>query len=202
MFACPLGDDAELRLLEERHAEALFALVDTNRAHLRAWLPWVDETRTVEDIRAFLRRALRQWADGRGVQCGIWERGLLAGSIGQHPIDWLNRSANLGYWLGEAYQGRGLMTRACQALVTYSFAELGLHRVEIRAAPENQRSRAIPERLGFRQEGVRREAEWLYDHYVDLVVYGLLAGEWPPTPGRFPRKERGAPVDAGSPPAA
>ena len=70
------------------------------------------------------------------------------------------------------------MTRACRALVTHAFRELGLHRVEIRAAPGNRRSRAIPERLGFRQEGILRDAEWPYDHYVDLVVYAMLADEW------------------------
>jgi ribosomal-protein-serine acetyltransferase len=51
--------------------------------------------------------------------------------------------------------------------------------VEVRAAPGNRRSRAIPERLGFRQEGILRDAEWLYDHYVDLVVYAMLADDWP-----------------------
>ena len=178
MFAYPLGDDAALRLLEERHAEALYALIAANRAHLREWLPWVDNEQSPDTTRAFLRTALQQHADNRGGQYGIWERGQLAGVIGQHPIDWANRSGSLGYWLGAAYQGRGLMTRACRALVTYAFREQGLHRVEVRAALGNARSRAIPERLGFRQEGFLRDAEWLYDHYVDLVVYGMLADEW------------------------
>lgn len=71
------------------------------------------------------------------------------------------------------------MTRACQAMITYAFHTMKLNKVEIRCATENVRSRAIPERLGFKEEGLIRQAEWLYDHYVDLVVYGLLASEWP-----------------------
>jgi ribosomal-protein-serine acetyltransferase len=63
-------------------------------------------------------------------------------------------------------------------LVDYAFNELGLNRLEIRCATENTKSRAIPQRLGFKQEGTIRQAEWLYDHYVDLVVYGILASEW------------------------
>jgi ribosomal-protein-serine acetyltransferase len=178
MFTCPLGDGAALRLIEERDAEALFALVDANRAHLRPWLPWVDGEQSVEDSRVFVRSALLQYANNQGYNCGIWLGDDLAGAVAHHPIDWLNHSVALGYWLGAAYQGRGLVTRACRALIGHSFGALRLHRVEIRVAPDNQRSRAVPERLGFRQEGVLREAACLYDQYVDLVVYGMLADEW------------------------
>ncbi len=178
MRSWTLGDELVLRLLDEDDAAPLYALIDANRAHLRQWLPWVDNEQSVETARAFLRSAQRQYADNRGGQYGIWEREQLAGVVGQHPIDWGNRAGSLGYWLGAAFQGRGLMTRACRVLVTHMFRDLGLHRVEIRAAPGNRRSRAIPERLGFRQEGLLRDAEWLYAHYVDLVVYGMLAHEW------------------------
>jgi ribosomal-protein-serine acetyltransferase len=178
MQAWALGDDARLRLLAEADAAPLYALIDANRAHLRPWLPWVDHEQSPDTTRAFLRSAQQQFADQRAGQYGIWAHDQLAGVVGQHPIDWPNRTGALGYWLGQAFQGRGLMTRACRALVTHAFRDLGLHRVEIRAAPANRRSRAIPERLGFRQEGILRDAEWLYDHYVDLVVYGMLADEW------------------------
>jgi ribosomal-protein-serine acetyltransferase len=178
MFSFPLGPDAELRLLEQAHSEDLFRLVDVNRAHLRRWLPWVDGTRTPEDTRYFLHIATQQFASNQGYHCGIWYRGELAGTISHHRIDWRNRGTSFGYWLGEAYQGQGLMTRACAALVGHAFGPQGLNRVEIRAATENHRSRAIPIRLGFREEGVLRQAEWLYDHYVDLVVHALLASEW------------------------
>ncbi|MNS61051.1 putative ribosomal N-acetyltransferase YdaF [compost metagenome] len=90
----------------------------------------------------------------------------------------LNRKASIGYWLGSAYQGKGLMTKSCKALIDYSFAELGLNRIEIRAGVGNQKSRSIPERLGFTEEGVIRQAELNEDRYIDHVVYGILASEW------------------------
>ena len=68
--------------------------------------------------------------------------------------------------------------RACKAYIAYGFNELDLNRIEIRVAEENKKSRAIPEKLGFQEEGKIRQAEWLYDHYVDHVIYGLLAEEW------------------------
>ena len=70
------------------------------------------------------------------------------------------------------------MTQACRAMVAYGFSERGLNRIEIHCAPANVKSRAIPERLGFRIEGTLRQADKLVDGYVDNVVYGLLASEY------------------------
>jgi ribosomal-protein-serine acetyltransferase len=178
MFTLRIGDDAELRLLEERHAEALFALVERNREHLRRWLPWLDGTKAPGDTRAFIRSALNDFAKNNGFTAGIWYAGRLAGVIGFHGIDWAHRKTRLGYWCSAELQGRGLVTRACRALLTHAFRELGLNRVEIACATENQSSRAIPTRLGFTAEGASRDAEWLYDHFVDHVHYAMLARDW------------------------
>ena len=80
--------------------------------------------------------------------------------------------------MGEGFQGNGIMTNSCRALIGILFTEYNLNRVEIQVAPQNLKSRAIPERLGFQSEGFRRQAEWLYDHYVDHIIYGMLAQDW------------------------
>ena len=84
----------------------------------------------------------------------------------------------IGYWLAETHQGRGLVTTACRALVDHAFSAWTLNRVEVRAAVDNLRSRAVPERLGFTLEGTIRQAEWVNDRYVDHAVYGMLAADW------------------------
>jgi ribosomal-protein-serine acetyltransferase len=173
-----IDDESELRTYEEEHAEEVFAVVDRNREYLREWLPWVDNTVSVENILDFIRQGLIQQANDDGFQAGIWYQGRFAGGIGYHYIDRLNRKTEIGYWLDASLQGKGLMTRACKVMISYAFHEYGLNRVEIHCASGNTRSRAIPERLGFTQEGVLREASWLYDHFVDSVVYAMLAREW------------------------
>jgi ribosomal-protein-serine acetyltransferase len=178
MFMYRLDDESWLKLLTYEDAEALFALIDSCRPHLRKWLPWVDSAKTVEDSKAFIEEALQKFAAGNGFETGIWHKGQFAGVIGLHYIDHANKKTSIGYWLGEQFQGLGLMTKACKAFIDYAFNELKLHRVEIRCAVDNKKSRAIPERLGFTNEGTIREAEWLYDHFVDHVVYGMLAREW------------------------
>jgi ribosomal-protein-serine acetyltransferase len=102
----------------------------------------------------------------------------VAGVLGLEPLDWIHRSAGIGYWLGERYQGRGLMTRAVGVLIEHAVSVWDLNRIEIRAAVGNARSRAIPQRLGFREEGTLRQAERVGDVYLDIVVYSLLASEW------------------------
>lgn len=167
-----------LRQLGPDDARELFRLVDSNRERLRRTLPWVDGTRGVDDTIAFLRTSVEEAEDGEGWQLGIFEGGELCGVIGHHSLSWLHARVNLGYWLAASHEGRGLMTRAATTLIDHAFSQLGMHRVEICAALDNTRSRAVAERLGLVQEGVRRQAEKIGDRFVDLVVYGVLAHEW------------------------
>ena len=178
MFAYQVDEHIQLRQLEPRFAEDLFQLIDRNRTYLREWLPWVDGTLSPKDTSHFIQLTLNQIAANNGFQTGIFYQGVIAGCIGLHRIDWGNQKTSIGYWLAAEFQGRGIMTKACKAMIDHIFNELELNRVEIRAAVKNRKSRAIPERLGFTQEGTIRRAEWLYDHYVDHVVYGLLKEEW------------------------
>jgi ribosomal-protein-serine acetyltransferase len=172
----PAPGGPTLRLLSVDDADELHALVDANRAHLLPWMPWAGEERagTVE----FLDAAVVQAATGDGAQYAILDAGRIAGTVGFHRVDWRNSAGSIGYWLAADAQGRGLMTRAVAACLDHAFGAWDLHRIEIRAAPDNARSRAVPERLGFVQEGILREAERHADRFGDLVVYAMLAADW------------------------
>lgn len=173
-----ISPDLSLEVLELRHANDLYRLTDANREHLRQWLPWVDDMKSVNDTRAFIQTTRRQLLGNNGFQTVVRYRGELVGAVGHHGVNWNNRCTSIGYWLARDAQGEGIMTQSCRVYLEHAFTELAIHRVEIRCAVANSRSRAIPERLGFRSEGVVRDAEWLYDHFVDHVIYGLLAPEW------------------------
>ncbi len=151
--------------------------MDANRKHLRPWHPWIDLIRSTADLDRFITEWLQQLSKNRGFHAGIWHEGELCGVINHLNIDWLNRSTVLSYWLDEARQGRGIMTDACRAFVSHAFHTLQLNRVTIECASRNTRSRGIPERLGFKFEGVIRGAEWLHDHFADHAIYGLLKGD-------------------------
>jgi ribosomal-protein-serine acetyltransferase len=167
----------DLRRLEESDADELYRLIEANREYLARWLPWASGL-TYEGSVEFIRTVRRQEASNDGFQAALVSEGRIVGIAGFHSVNWPHRSTTIGYWLAEAHQRRGLMSRAVRALVDHAFGVWDLHRVEIQAAVDNHRSRAIPERLGFREEGVRREAELIGDRYHDLVVYAILAPEW------------------------
>jgi ribosomal-protein-serine acetyltransferase len=178
MFSTTIREGFELRLVEERHADEMFATVDRNRGYLRQWLPWVDATTSVDDSLAFIRSTLAMFAAHDGFTAAIWHRERVAGVIGTHRIDWRNRRVELGYWLAEEFQGRGLMSDACRLAIAHLFGEMDLHRVEIRCASGNAKSGAIPRRLGFKLEGTLRDAELVNGRYHDLLVYAMLKSEW------------------------
>ncbi|MCX7570107.1 GNAT family protein [Tumebacillus sp. DT12] len=178
MLTHTLSPDAHLRLLEEADADELYALLDANRAHLRRWLPFLDSTTSPADSLGFIRSTRKQVSDNQGYSLAIVYKGRIVGCCGYHNINWINKKTSIGYWLAEDAQGKGLVTAAVRALLDNAFHNWGLNRVEIRAAVANEKSQAIPRRLGFTEEGIVKESEWLYDRYVDHIAFAMLAGDW------------------------
>jgi ribosomal-protein-serine acetyltransferase len=172
-----LGSDARLRLLDEADAQELYAVIAGDRERLAQWLPWASG-QTLDATRTFIQATHRQLADDDGMQTAIEVGGRIAGVVGVHGVSWLHGSTTIGYWLAGAFAGRGLMTAAVRAYARHAFGTWGLHRMELRAAVGNARSRAVAERAGFVREGVLRGAERVGDRHLDLVVYGALAPEW------------------------
>ncbi|ASB90974.1 GNAT family protein [Bacillus sonorensis] len=178
MFTLTINDDLYLKMLEPKDARDVYMMVQQSKRHLRKWLFWVDGTKKLEDSEAFIEESMKQTAANNGFQAGIWYQNEFAGIIGLHYVNWINRTTSLGYWLGEPFQGKGIMTEACRALIDMLFNDYELNRIEIRAATKNMKSQAIPERLGFTKEGRLRQCEWLHDHFADHFVYGLLREDY------------------------
>jgi ribosomal-protein-serine acetyltransferase len=179
----PAGEDLELRPVDWADESLWLNVVEQNLTRLCEWMPWARPDYSTTDNRGFLERVTAENRAGEALTCGIWTRGQLAGAISFHRFGNGRRTAEIGYWICRNYQGAGLMSRACGALIAEGFEKIGLHRIEIRCATGNHRSRAIPTRLGFREEGILRDAEWLPwgsagPRWVDLAVFGMLAGEY------------------------
>jgi ribosomal-protein-serine acetyltransferase len=173
----PVTDEVYLRLLEEADARKLHELIEKNRTHLAPWLPWA-AGQTFEDTLDFIRGTRSQARGNEGFQAAIVAEEGIAGVIDYVSVDWGNRSTRVGYWLDEGQQGRGTMTSAVRLLVDHALTIWRLNRVEIIVATGNRRSRAIPERLGFREEGTLRQFQLVGGRYLDCISYSMLATDW------------------------
>ena len=164
--------------LSPKHTDALYQTIKTNADHLKQWLGWIERTAKLADTVAFIYQTQQAEVKGRSQHFAIEVDHAFSGVISLEAIEQLSRQAQIGYWLAAEKTGKGTMTLAVNALLAHAFNELKLHKIEIRCAEKNRASRAIPERLGFRQDGFLRDNEWLYDRFVNHVVYSLLATEF------------------------
>ncbi len=178
-FCYRVDDEVSLRLLEPRHAGELYELICRNREHLRPWFRWPLSVQTEEDVCAKIVEHLHHLAaDGRRMTL-IEAHGRGVGLLFLATMDVENKRMELGYWLDEREQGKGLMTRACRAMVRYGFAELGMNRIDITADVDNPASHRVAERLGFTREATMAQWTCFPDGRCrDMANFRLLRRDW------------------------
>src|SRR5690625_531751 len=172
MFHLHVNNNINLRMLTARDAEPLFKRIDQSRDLLQKWLPWLNEFQSSEDALLFIKNSFQLYNNREAITAGVFAHEELVGVVGFNHLDFKNKIGFIGYWLSMQYQGRGIMTQSVAAFITYGFNDLCLNRIDLRTASENTKSQAIAKRLGFIKEGRIRDAEWLYNRYVDHIIYG------------------------------
>jgi RimJ/RimL family protein N-acetyltransferase len=176
-----------VRPWRDEDAEPMFDAIRESAEHLRAWMPWPDRHRSVDDTLEYIRHTQANLALREAFGMGIFDResGELLGSIGVHPRSWDVPSFEIGYWIRKPREGKGYVTEAVKLLTRFVFGRLGANRVFIRCDRRNTRSRAVPERLGFTTEGTfRNELRDTSGNLADMVFYAM-------TPDDFRRAEQG-----------
>ncbi len=177
MFVLRVNKEVVLQLRDESHAQESYDLIKKNK-HLRDWMQWYDVMKTITDSANNIEGNIEDWEMKTDYHLGIFYEGGMVGMISLHGINYNAHKAAIGYWLDKDYEGKGIITSSVRTLLEYGFNELGLNRIEIGAAVSNERSRAIPESLGFKLEGILRENMYLNGTYMDMAMYGLLRSEY------------------------
>lgn len=108
------------------------------------------------------------------------ESGVLCGAIGL-GIDVANVNAELGYWIGVPYWGRGYCTEAAKAVVQYGFEVTGLHRIHSAHFKHNPASGRVMQKIGMSYEGCWRQHTFKWGKFEDVELYGILKSEWQQT---------------------
>lgn len=170
-----VNDKIYLKKVQLDDAKPLFAIISRQREYLGRWLPMIDKTHQLEDTEHFIQSLehSNEWVFGIHYNC------QLVGLISYTKIDYSNLKLDIGYWLSNTFQGKGIITQSLQALLDYAFNELYINRVQIKCATENIASKKIPQRLHFTFEGIERQGLLLSSgEFTDFEIYSMLSQQW------------------------
>lgn len=166
-----VSDSISLHQIRKEDAEDIFNTINTQRNYLRKWLPFIDNTITINDTLAYINDCITK----NEIVFVIRYKHTFAGLIGFKEADNQNKKIEIGYWLSENFQHKGIITTSLKKLIPFAFEHLKMNRIQIKCAVNNLASKHIPQKIGFRFEGIERDGELLSDgHFTDLEVYSLL----------------------------
>ena len=185
----PLRIDDATTLVPSHMADGrqLLDAIQRNMAELMPWMPWATGTYSQDSLDAFMEQSRKSWSEGTGHGYVIAVDGVARGTVGLHRLTNPAKAFEIGYWLDREGQGRGIVTRSCEALLEESFTGLGANLVEIGVAPANSKSLAVAQRLGMMRETVLRQRIRAGNGEMqDRVVFSITADEWRARTGGTP----------------
>lgn len=166
-----------LRELILEDAPIIYHAIDTNRSHLRTWLPFVDTTQSSENTKSFVQSIVNNDQTQQQIFT-VWYQDEFAGLIGLKDIDYFNFKVEIGYWLIKRMTKKGIIIHSVESLIEYIFYDLEFNRIQIKCGVGNVPSSSIPKKLGFKLEGIERAGEKHKYKYIDLEIYSLIKSEW------------------------
>lgn len=178
MFKLDIDNTLSLALVQPSFAAEYLTIVSRDRAYLAQWLVWPEHGKDQEFFARFIEQSLHDYALGKSMTCGIIYQGELVGNISFNTINHTLKKVEIGYWLAQAQQGKGIVTKAVAEMIEIAFTQLDMEKVQVSAAEHNSPSRRVCERLGFTLEGVITRAENLNGRVVDHAIYGLSRERW------------------------
>ncbi len=176
-----VGERTVVRPYRAGDGAALFEAIDESREHILPWMPWGPQHAKPSDTEAFVRQARARYDRREDLPLAFFDRHTrrILGGTGLHRIDWAVRSFEIGYWVRVSAQGKGYVTETALLLTKLCFEVLEANRVTITVAVENERSAAIPPRLGFKLEGtLRNSIRDAHGVLHDRLVFGMTPEEW------------------------
>ncbi|KPL58900.1 GNAT family N-acetyltransferase [Rossellomorea vietnamensis] len=170
----------ELRMPQPGDGHAVNAAIKASLPELQPWLGFAQSNPSVEETETNTRQAHAKFVTRESLRYLMFlkDTNEFVGSTGFHNIDWSVPKFEIGYWIDTRMSGNGYMAEAVGKLTDLALNELNGKRVEIRCESTNDKSRAVPERLGYKLEGVLRNEDLSVDgeRLTDTCVYGKISG--------------------------
>ena len=179
-------DRLVLRAYRPVDVRAVRAFEVENEEHLRPWSPRPrpgESPRSLTHAARKITAARRDWRNDRGYALAVFSRSDPARFVGRVALNLVGRgvfqNAYLGYLIGAAFEGKGLMREAVAAACDFAFGAARLHRVQAAIMPHNDRSLRLIRALGFREEGRARHYLMIDGEWRDHLIFALTRDEWP-----------------------
>jgi ribosomal-protein-serine acetyltransferase len=200
MFQLLIDNQLQLRTLHPDDADQLFQVLERNRSRLRPWIHPSSLPSTAEATRKFTIEcffnslhpmdAMTEFPDyfreldhyfplsSPPMEMGIWWHASLVGEIMLSRLHDSFTTAEIGYWIAKEAEGRGIVARCVAVLMDHAIENMGIQSFVIGCAVSNRRSRAIPERLGYRLQATVPNGEVVGEYIYDRVIYGMKSEDW------------------------
>lgn len=174
-----VNENIVLKQIELVDTADLYNTIISQREYLGKWLPFVAFTNEMKDTEDFVRSAVDTPEDIREFVFVIHFNGKFAGLAGFKDTDMLNKKTEIGYWLSQGFQKKGIITQSVRSMIKFAFDKLDINRIQIKCAVGNTPSSNIPKRLGFKFEGIEEAGELFPDGtFKDIEVYSLVKKEF------------------------
>ncbi|GGB05914.1 acetyltransferase [Macrococcus hajekii] len=178
MLSYKVDEEIELVLPRpEIDGRTVYQLIDRQRDYLKEFLPWSDLLQNEEQEIAAFKDLMKEFGSGQSMTFVVHYNGETVGMIDFHNINCHNHSAEIGYWLSQDMQGKGIITRAVKSICRLGFDSYQLNRIVIIMDCDNTASKKVAERSGFHYEGKLRSYLKNGEYYKDAYIYSLLKKE-------------------------
>jgi RimJ/RimL family protein N-acetyltransferase len=145
-----------IRMPKPGDGKAVYDAIQASIDELKPWMPFAQKEQSEQETEINIRDAYVKFINREDLRLLIFlkDTGEFIASSGLHRINWDVPKFEIGYWIDTRYSGKGYITEAVQEISNFAFNELKARRIEIRCDSKNEKSRKIPERLGFTLEGI------------------------------------------------
>lgn len=166
-----------IRMPKPGDGKVVYDAIQASIQELKPWMVFAQKEQTEEEIEESIRKSHIQFLQREDLRLLVFsnETGEFIASAGLHRINWGIPQFEIGYWIDSRFSGKGYMVEAAKGITDYAFTELKANRVEIRCDSLNKKSRAIPEKLGFKLEGTLESASVAVDGngLRDMCVFAM-----------------------------
>lgn len=163
-----------------KNADMVFKVVDSDRYHLKLWVPWERTIRAVEDYFKYLLDTDDKTKKGEKIDYGIFLNDEYIGNTGIFDISQEKKSAEIGYWLCSRFTRKGYATEAVKILEKEFFENYKLNRIQIKCDDTNKASAGVAKKCGYKLDGKIREDEYnkYQKRFVNTLVFSKLRAEY------------------------